>query len=108
MAIHEKSLIAPEDLMTADKLVIDGVDVSGHWNTMIRPRYVSDYDPDFYKTIQGYGGGLKFRTGKRFGLIAEYRHHRIKKKSASYGMGGPTTYVIRETYYIGGGIAYLF
>jgi len=57
MAIHEKSLIAPEDLMTADKLVIDGVDVSGHWNTMIKPRYVSDYDPDFCKVIQSYGGG---------------------------------------------------
>lgn len=57
MPIHEKSLIAPEDLMTSDKLVVDGVDVSGHWNTMIKPRYVSDYDPDFYKTIQAYGGG---------------------------------------------------
>ena len=57
MPIHEKSLIAPEDLMTADKLVVDGIDVSGHWNTMIKPRYISDYDPDFYKTIQGYGGG---------------------------------------------------
>ena len=34
MAIHEKSLIAPGDIMTTDKLVMDGVDVSGHWNTM--------------------------------------------------------------------------
>lgn len=55
MAIHEKSLIAPADVMTADKLVLDGVDVSGHWNTMLKPRYVSDYDPDFYQTIQAYG-----------------------------------------------------
>ncbi|MBI2293019.1 MAG: 4Fe-4S dicluster domain-containing protein [Betaproteobacteria bacterium] len=57
MPIHEKSLIAPEDLMTTDKLVMDGVDVSGHWNTMLKPRYVSDYDGDFCKTIQSYGGG---------------------------------------------------
>ncbi|MBI4193784.1 MAG: 4Fe-4S dicluster domain-containing protein [Betaproteobacteria bacterium] len=57
MPIHEKSLIAPEDLMTSDKLVVDGVDVSGHWNTMIKPRYVSDYDADFCKVIQGYPGG---------------------------------------------------
>jgi heterodisulfide reductase subunit C len=57
MPIHEKSLIAPEDLLTADKLVVDGIDVSGHWNTMIKPRYISDYDPDFQQTIQGYGGG---------------------------------------------------
>jgi len=55
MPIHEKSLIAPADVMTADKLVLDGVDVSGHWNTMLKPRYVSDYDPDFYRTIQAYG-----------------------------------------------------
>jgi heterodisulfide reductase subunit C len=55
MAIHEKSLVAPSDLMTSEKLVMDGVDVSGHWNTMMKPRYVSDYEPDFYKTIQAYG-----------------------------------------------------
>ena len=57
MAIHEKSLIAPGDIMTTDKLVMDGVDVSGHWNTMLKPRYVSDYDADFGKTIQSYSGG---------------------------------------------------
>jgi heterodisulfide reductase subunit C len=57
MAIHEKSLVAPGDLLTKDKLVVDGVDVSGHWNTMMKPRYVSDYDPDFFKVIQSYPGG---------------------------------------------------
>ncbi|MCW5604895.1 MAG: hypothetical protein KIT18_10165, partial [Burkholderiales bacterium] len=57
MPIHEKSLIAPGDLETSDKLVVDGVDVSGHWNTFIKPRYVSDYDPDFYRTIERYPGG---------------------------------------------------
>lgn len=56
MPIHEKSLIAPENLMTSDKLVVDGIDVSGHWNTMIKPRYVSDYDPDLQKAIQRYPG----------------------------------------------------
>ena len=57
MAIHEKSLIDPDHLVTADKLVVDGVDVSGHWNTMILPRTVSDYDPDFAKVIASYPGG---------------------------------------------------
>jgi heterodisulfide reductase subunit C len=57
MPIHEKSLVAVDDLLTHDKLVLDGVDVSGHWNTMMKPRYVSDYDPDFYRTIQSYPGG---------------------------------------------------
>jgi heterodisulfide reductase subunit C len=57
MPIHEKSLIAAEDLVVAEKLVVDGVDVSGHWNAMLSPRYVSDYDADFYKTIQALPGG---------------------------------------------------
>lgn len=57
MPIHEKTLIAPEQLLTSDQLVVDGVDVSGHWNTMILSRTLTDYDPDFYQTIQKYGGG---------------------------------------------------
>lgn len=57
MPIHEKSLIDPGDLLTAEKLVIDGIDVSGHWNTMIRARTVTDYDPDFDKTIAAFPGG---------------------------------------------------
>lgn len=57
MPIHEKSLIAPDHIMTDDKLVIDGVDVSGHWNTMIKPRTLTDYDPDFDKVIRALPGG---------------------------------------------------
>ncbi|MEJ2058945.1 MAG: 4Fe-4S dicluster domain-containing protein [Gammaproteobacteria bacterium] len=57
MAIHEKSLIEPERLLQHDSLVVDGVDVSGHWNTMIEPRTIRNYDDDFEKIIQKYGGG---------------------------------------------------
>ena len=57
MAIHEKSLIEPERLLKHDSLVVDGVDVSGHWNTMIAPRTIRDYDDDFEKVIQKFGGG---------------------------------------------------
>lgn len=57
MAIHEKTLIDPDRIKTHDTLVVDGVDVSGHWNTMILPRYLSDYDENFYKTIRSYPGG---------------------------------------------------
>lgn len=57
MAIHEKSLIDPDRLKTHESLVVDGVDVSGHWNTMILPRYLTDYDDDFYKVIRSYPGG---------------------------------------------------
>lgn len=57
MAIHEKSLIDQDRILTHDKLVVDGVDVSGHWNTMISPRTLTDYDEDFEKVIQSYAGG---------------------------------------------------
>jgi heterodisulfide reductase subunit C len=51
MAIHEKSLIEPERILQHDTLVLDGVDVSGHWNTMIQPRIVTDYDDNFWRLI---------------------------------------------------------
>ncbi|HID41443.1 MAG TPA: heterodisulfide reductase subunit C [Pyrodictium sp.] len=57
MAIHEKSLIEPDHILEHEKLVVDGVDVSGHWNTMILPRTLTDYDDDFEKVIQRYPGG---------------------------------------------------
>ncbi|HKK05535.1 MAG TPA: 4Fe-4S dicluster domain-containing protein [Gammaproteobacteria bacterium] len=57
MAIHEKTLIDPDRILTHEQLVVDGVDVSGHWNTMITPRTLTEYDENFEKTIQKYGGG---------------------------------------------------
>ena len=54
MAIHEKSLIDAENIMEEEDLTVDGVDVSGHWNTMIRPRYLTDYDPEFRKEIAAF------------------------------------------------------
>lgn len=57
MAIHEKSLIEADRILRHDSLVIDGVDVSGHWNTMITPRTITDYDDRFEQVIQSYPGG---------------------------------------------------
>lgn len=59
-------------------------------------------------TLQNYGGGLKVRTGKRFGLIAEYRHYSIKKKTQAELPNGETSSVTRESNYFGLGIAYLY
>ena len=56
MAIHEKTLIDADRLISSDKLVVDGVDVSGHWNTMILPRTLKDYDDDFETKIKTYSG----------------------------------------------------
>ena len=51
MAIHERSLVEPERILRKERLVIDGVDVSGDWNLIILPRVISDYDLDFAKEI---------------------------------------------------------
>jgi heterodisulfide reductase subunit C len=55
--IHEKSLIRPENLKTHDKLVLDGVDVSGHWSTFIQSRVVTDYNERLEDEIAALPGG---------------------------------------------------
>ncbi len=57
MPIHEQSLIRPENLRTHDKLVIDGVDVSGHWSTFIESRVVTDYNERMEEEIAALPGG---------------------------------------------------
>ena len=55
--IHEKSLIRPENLKTHDKIVVDGVDVSGHWSTFIESRVVTDYNERLQDEIAALPGG---------------------------------------------------
>ena len=55
--IHEKSLIRPENLKTHDNLVLDGVDVSGHWSTFIESRVVTDYNEALEEEIGALPGG---------------------------------------------------
>ncbi|MGE0483723.1 MAG: 4Fe-4S dicluster domain-containing protein [Gammaproteobacteria bacterium] len=57
MPIHEEHLIRPENLVTHDKLVIDGVDVSGHWSTFIESRVVTDYNEALQDEIAALPGG---------------------------------------------------
>ena len=57
MAIHEKSLIRPENITSSDNIVIDGVDVSGDWSTFIHSRVVSDYNEDLQDEIAALPGG---------------------------------------------------
>ncbi len=59
MPIHEKSLIRPENIQVHDKLVIEGVDVSGHWSTFIEPRVVTDYNEQLEDEISAFPGGDK-------------------------------------------------
>lgn len=57
MPIHEQSLIRPENLSTHDELVIDGVDVSGHWSTFIESRVVTDYNEKMEEEVAALPGG---------------------------------------------------
>ncbi len=57
MPIHEKSLIRPENIKTQDKLVLEGIDVSGHWSTFIETRVVSDYNERLQDEIAALPGG---------------------------------------------------
>jgi heterodisulfide reductase subunit C len=57
MPIHERSLIRPENIQAHDKLVIDEVDVSGHWSTFIQSRVVTDYNERIEQEIAGLPGG---------------------------------------------------
>jgi heterodisulfide reductase subunit C len=57
MAIHEKSLIRPENIKTRDNIVVDGVNVSGHWSTFIESRVVTDYNESLQDEIASLPGG---------------------------------------------------
>ncbi len=57
MPIHEKSLIRPENLVEHEHLVIEGVDVSGHWSTFIEGRSITDYNEAMQEEIAALPGG---------------------------------------------------
>ncbi len=57
MPIHEKSLIRPENLVTHEHLVLEGIDVSGHWSTFIESRAVTDYNEALQEEIAALPGG---------------------------------------------------
>ena len=57
MPIHEKSLIRPENIKSHENLVLDGIDVSGHWSTFIETRVVSDYNEQLQEEIAALPGG---------------------------------------------------
>jgi heterodisulfide reductase subunit C2 len=57
MPIHEVSLIRPENLHSHEQLVVDGVDVSGHWSTFIESRVVTDYNEAMQEEIAALPGG---------------------------------------------------
>lgn len=57
MPIHEVSLIRPENLQSQEQLVLDGVDVSGHWSTFIESRVITDFNESLQDEIAALPGG---------------------------------------------------
>ncbi|MCB1519993.1 MAG: 4Fe-4S dicluster domain-containing protein [Hyphomicrobiaceae bacterium] len=58
MPIHEKSLIRPENMKTNDQeLIIDGINVAGHWSTFIESRVITDYNENLQDEIEALPGG---------------------------------------------------
>lgn len=57
MPIHEVSLIRPENLQSQEQLVLDGVDVSGHWSTFIESRVITDFNEALQDEIAALPGG---------------------------------------------------
>lgn len=55
-------------------------------------------------SINHYGGGLKVRLGRRFGVIAEYRMYHYTFNVASYPAHRERT----SAYYFGAGIAWVY
>ena len=81
MPIHEENLIRPENLSTHENLVVDGVDVSGHWSTFIRSRVVKDYNENLQEEIEALPTTLGWvPTRKREHRSA--RGTRARRKSA--------------------------
>ena len=68
MPIHEKSLIRPENLVEHEHLVIDGVDVSGHWSTFIEGRSITDYNEAMQDEIAALPEGGKAVMAEWVGL----------------------------------------
>ncbi len=57
MPIHEKSLIRKEDLVTHERLTLEGVYVSGDWSTFIQPRVLTNYNERMEQEIAALPGG---------------------------------------------------
>jgi hypothetical protein len=55
--------------------------------------------------VTSYGGGLKFRLGRRIGIIAEYRNYRYRPRSQSVDLplGDPV-----HVHYFGAGLAWIY
>jgi Fe-S oxidoreductase len=54
---ENRGLTKVDGVVERDEVVIDGVDISGHWNRMLQPRQLMDYSTDTMDWIRALEGG---------------------------------------------------
>ena len=82
--------VEPERIHEIDKIVVDGMDISGHWNRMFEQRVIWDYDaPDIMEKISALEGGESlswcYQCGKCVGvcpvdIVGDYGPRKIFRK----------------------------
>ncbi|MFQ5507314.1 MAG: (Fe-S)-binding protein [Planctomycetota bacterium] len=54
------STVEPERILEKEKVVQDGIDISGHWNRMFEQRVIWDYTPELIEKVTEVQGGESF------------------------------------------------
>ena len=49
--------VKPENIKEDKSLVVEGMDISGHWNRMFEQRILRDYDVDLLEKVAELPGG---------------------------------------------------
>lgn len=55
--IHEKSLVDKDRIREFEKLEVEGVDISGRWNTLLESRVINDFDRSLFYEVKALPKG---------------------------------------------------
>ena len=94
MDMLKKSMNRPErkrhtSYVQKENVIIDGVDISGHWNKMYEPREITDYDFTYMEKLTSIPGGESmgwcYECGQCIGVcpvdnVGDYGPRKIYKK----------------------------
>jgi Fe-S oxidoreductase len=60
--MRELPVLKTQDVRMAETAVVDGVDISGHWNRMLGPRAITEYPTDAMDWVTSLEGGASLRN----------------------------------------------